>query len=351
MHLETNLFAIRSHFIHLTDWLTDWLTESSHKQFLSYTVSFGQSPGVWAFSADVSELTGGSIFIGVERTSDTPQFQSWVSLVRSTPMKMELPVSSETSELKVQTPGDYPKDTIRHSTHSESLKSSSLANLSINSQDFTSAAAASRRSKEHATCHYTNWINPANFRQLTSLTSILILTPHLRLYLLSGFFPSVLPTQHSLRWYSWNSKISNVTCPFVIQNLAEIGQELSKGRTAIHWRKLVMYDFQWVDFHESTDHTLKWIQLAYIHNTNGHTWSIYFIQMDTCGLYILYKWIHVVYILYTNGHTWPIYFIQMDTRGLYTLYKWTHVVYILYTNGYTWPIYFIQMDTRGLHTS
>ena len=38
-------------------------------------------------------------------------------------MKMELLVSSETSALKAQRPGDYPKDTIRHSTHGESFKS------------------------------------------------------------------------------------------------------------------------------------------------------------------------------------------------------------------------------------
>ena len=38
-------------------------------------------------------------------------------------MKMELLVSSETSALKAQTPEDYPKDTIRHSTHGESFKS------------------------------------------------------------------------------------------------------------------------------------------------------------------------------------------------------------------------------------
>ena len=47
----------------------------------------------------------------------------WVSLLRSTPMKMELPVSSETSALKAQMTGDYPIDTIRHSTHGESFKS------------------------------------------------------------------------------------------------------------------------------------------------------------------------------------------------------------------------------------
>ena len=43
----------------------------------------------------------------------TTQLQSWVPLLRSTPMKMELLVSSETSALKAQTPGDYPEDTIR----------------------------------------------------------------------------------------------------------------------------------------------------------------------------------------------------------------------------------------------
>ena len=44
----------------------------------------------------------------------TPQLESWVSLLRCTPMKMELLVSSETSALKAQMPGDYPKDKIRH---------------------------------------------------------------------------------------------------------------------------------------------------------------------------------------------------------------------------------------------
>ena len=44
----------------------------------------------------------------------TPQLQSWVSLLHSTSMKMELLVSSETSALKAQTPGDYTKDARRH---------------------------------------------------------------------------------------------------------------------------------------------------------------------------------------------------------------------------------------------
>ena len=46
----------------------------------------------------------------------TPHLQSWVSLLCSKPMKMERIESSEMSALKAQTPGDYPKDTIRHSS-------------------------------------------------------------------------------------------------------------------------------------------------------------------------------------------------------------------------------------------
>ena len=43
----------------------------------------------------------------------THQLQSSLSLVRSRPMKVEQIVSSETSALKVQTPGEYPKDLIQ----------------------------------------------------------------------------------------------------------------------------------------------------------------------------------------------------------------------------------------------
>ena len=53
----------------------------------------------------------------------TPQLKSWVSPLRTTVMKMERIESSETSALKAQTPGDHPKDTVRHSTHGESLES------------------------------------------------------------------------------------------------------------------------------------------------------------------------------------------------------------------------------------
>ena len=42
-----------------------------------------------------------------------PQLQSRLSLLLSTPMKMERIESIETSVPKAQTPGDYQKDTIR----------------------------------------------------------------------------------------------------------------------------------------------------------------------------------------------------------------------------------------------
>jgi len=39
------------------------------------------------------------------------------------PMKMEQTECSETSEFKIQTPGNNPKESIQHSEHGESLKS------------------------------------------------------------------------------------------------------------------------------------------------------------------------------------------------------------------------------------
>ena len=48
----------------------------------------------------------------------TPQLKSWASLLRSTPVKMERIGSSETSAIKAQTPGGYPKK-----IYGESLKS------------------------------------------------------------------------------------------------------------------------------------------------------------------------------------------------------------------------------------
>jgi hypothetical protein len=39
------------------------------------------------------------------------------------PMKMEQTKCSETSAYKIQTPGNYPEESIQHSEHGESLKS------------------------------------------------------------------------------------------------------------------------------------------------------------------------------------------------------------------------------------
>jgi len=55
---------------------------------------------------------------------NTPTFSN---LVHSThtypPMKMEQTECSETSAYKIQTPGNYPEESIQHSEHGESLKS------------------------------------------------------------------------------------------------------------------------------------------------------------------------------------------------------------------------------------
>jgi hypothetical protein len=50
-------------------------------------------------------------------------YQSWLSLLRSIPMKMELSECFEPSAQKLRKPGGYPKDTIRVSTHGENLRS------------------------------------------------------------------------------------------------------------------------------------------------------------------------------------------------------------------------------------
>ena len=39
------------------------------------------------------------------------------------PMKMEQTECSETSAYKIQTPGNYPEESIQHTEHGESLKS------------------------------------------------------------------------------------------------------------------------------------------------------------------------------------------------------------------------------------
>ena len=84
------------------DWATFVLDRTSVTCLINRLRSHFQEP-------NVTENVG-STFSGIY----TPQLQYWVSLLRSTPMKVELPVSSEMSALKAQTPGDYPKDTIRH---------------------------------------------------------------------------------------------------------------------------------------------------------------------------------------------------------------------------------------------
>jgi len=47
------------------------------------------------------------------------------------PMKMEQTEWSETSEYKIQTPGNYPEENIQHTEHGESLKSRTLGTCSV----------------------------------------------------------------------------------------------------------------------------------------------------------------------------------------------------------------------------
>jgi len=47
------------------------------------------------------------------------------------PMKMELIEGSETSAIRTQTPGNYPKEIILHIEHGESLKSRNTSTLMI----------------------------------------------------------------------------------------------------------------------------------------------------------------------------------------------------------------------------
>jgi len=59
---------------------------------------------------------------------DVPQLEFWLGLEPSSfytymPMKMEQIECFETSAYKIQTPGNYPEESIQHSEHGESLKS------------------------------------------------------------------------------------------------------------------------------------------------------------------------------------------------------------------------------------
>ena len=47
-------------------------------------------------------------------------------------MKMEQTECSETSAYKIQTPGNYPEESIQHSEHSESLNSRSELVVTVN---------------------------------------------------------------------------------------------------------------------------------------------------------------------------------------------------------------------------
>jgi hypothetical protein len=51
-----------------------------------------------------------------------PTFSTPVTLHTYRPMKMENTVCSETLAYKIQTPGNYPEESIKHSEHAESLK-------------------------------------------------------------------------------------------------------------------------------------------------------------------------------------------------------------------------------------
>jgi len=76
----------------------------------------GNSPSSGVLIADVSELTIGSIFIG----------RSMKSYFIDLPMKMEPIVSSETSAIRTQTPGNHPKRNKLHLEHGESLKNKNI---------------------------------------------------------------------------------------------------------------------------------------------------------------------------------------------------------------------------------
>ena len=54
---------------------------------------------------------------------NTSIFSNLIILHIYPPMKMEQTECSETSAYKIQTPGNYPEESIQHSEHGESLKS------------------------------------------------------------------------------------------------------------------------------------------------------------------------------------------------------------------------------------
>jgi len=54
---------------------------------------------------------------------NTPTFSNLVILHTYPPMKMEQTQCSKTSAYKIQTPGNYPEESIQHSEHGKSSKS------------------------------------------------------------------------------------------------------------------------------------------------------------------------------------------------------------------------------------
>ena len=61
--------------------------------------------------------------------------QTYFILHTYLPMNMEQTECSETSAYKIQTPGNYPEEKIRHSEEGESLKSFEEISLRINGND------------------------------------------------------------------------------------------------------------------------------------------------------------------------------------------------------------------------
>jgi len=52
-------------------------------------------------------------------------------------MKMEQTQCSETSAYEIQTPGNYPEESIQHSEHGESLKSSTVMSFMVKLHGYT----------------------------------------------------------------------------------------------------------------------------------------------------------------------------------------------------------------------
>jgi hypothetical protein len=62
---------------------------------------------------------------------NTPTFSNPFILHTYPPMKMEQTECSETSEYKIQTPEDYPEESVQHSEQGGSLKSRSIKDLTV----------------------------------------------------------------------------------------------------------------------------------------------------------------------------------------------------------------------------